>query len=205
MRQPKSCSWRRRGARCALEQATVGMNCVPAFTVSHLLGLWMWFAPQVIARHLEKGVGGSVQKVMMLAVLPGWQNEAGEARRQTYSGSCIPCQGPGLVPQCYSLPLALTLCSSSAQSEELQERIDNFDPSLFEGEPDPPEPPGVIDTLLEGVLPGTDGYMGGRGEGMQPEFVADILPPGGDEWDEDRDGMEGALPPLAGDEQWGSA
>jgi hypothetical protein len=45
------------------------------------------------------------------------------------------------------------------QSAELQEKIDNFDPSLFEGEADPPPQPNVIDQLLDGVLPGTAGYM----------------------------------------------
>lgn len=92
------------------------------------------------------------------------------------------------------MPVLIACYLLDAQSEELQQRIDEFDPSLFEGEPDPPEAPGVIDALLEGVLPGTEGYMGGRGEGTQQDFVTDILPPGEDDGDGDRVELEGTPP-----------
>jgi hypothetical protein len=62
------------------------------------------------------------------------------------------------------------------QSAELQEKIDNFDPSLFEGEADPPPQPNVIDQLLDGVLPGTAGFVDGGA--AQRDYMMDILPEG---------------------------
>ena len=82
----------------------------------------------------------------------------------------------------------------AAQSEELQEKIDRFDPSLFEGEPDPPAAPSVIDSLLEGVLPGTPGYLGSGGAGgaLQQDYVSDILPEAGpDEEEEEEEAEQG--------------
>ena len=55
------------------------------------------------------------------------------------------------------------------------------------GEPDPPESTGVIDTLLEGVLPGTAGYSGSTSAStaaLQQDYVADILPEAGPDEDE---------------------
>ncbi len=65
------------------------------------------------------------------------------------------------------------------QSAELQDKIDNFDPSLFEGEPDAPAEPDVIDQLLDGVLPGTAGYVDGGP--AQRDYMMDILPEGPDD------------------------
>lgn len=70
---------------------------------------------------------------------------------------------------------ALSCCNCVLQTQELQDKIDNHDPSLFEGEHDPPEEPDVIDSLLEGVLPGTAGYVGGAGA-ERDSYMMDILP-----------------------------
>ncbi|BDA49927.1 hypothetical protein COCOBI_15-0550 [Coccomyxa sp. Obi] len=72
---------------------------------------------------------------------------------------------------------AVNLAEAWGMSQELQEKIDNHDPSLFEGEADPPEEPDFIDSLLEGVLPGTAGYVGGAAA-ERDSYMLDILPEG---------------------------
>lgn len=72
------------------------------------------------------------------------------------------------------------VCAS--QSPELQSKIDNYDPSLFEGEPDAPAEPDILDSLLDGVLPGTDGFFeGAAGGAAQQSYMLDILPEGPDD------------------------
>ena len=65
------------------------------------------------------------------------------------------------------------------QTEELQGKIDAMDPELFVGQPDEPDEPDAIDTLLEGSLPGTAGFL--EDTDMQVDFMRDILPEGTDD------------------------
>jgi len=65
------------------------------------------------------------------------------------------------------------------QTEELQAKIDAMDPELFVGQPDDPEEPDAIDTLLEGSLPGTVGFL--EDTDVQVDFMRDILPEGTDD------------------------
>ena len=73
--------------------------------------------------------------------------------------------------------VTIACCGSVLQTEELQDKIDNHDPSLFEGEADAPEEPDMIESLLEGVLPGTAGYVGGAAA-ERDSYMMDILPEG---------------------------
>jgi hypothetical protein len=69
------------------------------------------------------------------------------------------------------------------QTLEQQRMIDNHDPALFEGEADPPAPIDQFDELLEGVLPGTAGFLerdGGTGTERE-RYMLDILPEGDDD------------------------
>lgn len=77
----------------------------------------------------------------------------------------------------------VTSCLLCLQTQELQDKIDNHDPSLFEGEADPPEEPDVIESLLEGVLPGTAGYVAGAAA-QRDSYMMDILPEGDEDGDE---------------------
>ncbi|CAL8465543.1 g5079 [Coccomyxa elongata] len=78
---------------------------------------------------------------------------------------------------------AVSLAESWGMTQELQDKIDNHDPSLFEGEVDPPEEPDVIESLLEGVLPGTAGYVAGAAA-QRDSYMMDILPEGDGDEDE---------------------
>eukprot|EP00884_Botryococcus_braunii_P023584 jgi/Botrbrau1/990/Bobra.114_1s0030.1 len=72
---------------------------------------------------------------------------------------------------------SMELAEAWGLTEEQQARLDSWDPSLYEGEPDPPAPPDPLLIFLEGVLPGTPPRLHSLPGSNLPPFSVPELPP----------------------------